>query len=65
MSYGLTSECGVCIKKDKCTDRHFIEGAISGIHQVWPAEKGHLGSGTIIIQCQRLEQKELEVKQEG
>ena len=55
MSYGLTTKCETCIKKDKCNDRHFIQGAISGIHSVWPMEKGHLGSGTIIIDCQRFE----------
>jgi hypothetical protein len=51
MSYSLQSECGTCIKRDKCTDRHFIEGAISGIHAVWPQAKGHLGSGTIELCC--------------
>lgn len=51
MSYTLVSKCGVCIKRDKCLDRHFLEGAINGIHQVWPAEKGHLGSGTVNLNC--------------
>lgn len=52
MSYSLISKCGSCMKVDKCTDRHFIEGAISGIHQVWPAEKGHLGGGSVDLNCQ-------------
>lgn len=52
MSYSLNTKCGTCQKRNKCTDKHFIEGAISGIHQVWPAEKGHLGSGSIEMKCQ-------------
>jgi D-arabinose 1-dehydrogenase-like Zn-dependent alcohol dehydrogenase len=52
MSYSLNTKCGICEKKDKCTDRHFIEGAISGIHSVYPAVKGHLGSGTVDLNCQ-------------
>ncbi len=58
MSYTLNSKCGSCTKKDKCTDRHFIEGAISGIHQVWPSEKGHLGSGFVDLNCLNYEKKE-------
>ena len=58
MSYSLNAPCGTCVKKDKCTDRHFFEGAIGGIHQVWPAEKGHLGSGSVNLDCQRYEKQE-------
>lgn len=58
MSYSLNNKCGICGKKDKCTDRHFIEGAISGIHQVWPQEKGHLGSGVVEMSCQNFEEKQ-------
>ena len=57
MSYGLNSKCGMCLKQNKCTDKHFIEGAISGIHSVWPTEKGHLGSGTIDLNCHNFEEK--------
>ncbi len=57
MSYSLITKCETCIKKDKCNDRHFINGAISGIHSVWPAEKGHLGSGSVDLNCQNFEQK--------
>jgi len=58
MSYSLATKCNTCEKKDKCTDRHFIEGAISGIHQVYPPEKGHLGSGTIELNCNNYAEKQ-------
>ena len=54
MSYSLEHECNNCKESDRCSDRHFIDGAINGIHQVWPAEKGHFGAGTIEIKCQNL-----------
>ena len=60
MSYSLNAPCGTCTKKDKCTDRHFLEGAISGIHMVWPSDKGHLGSGTIDLKCQNLTEGKVE-----
>ena len=58
MSYSLDSKCGKCEKKDKCLDVHFLEGAINGIHSVWPQEKGHLGSGVIKLECQNFEETE-------
>jgi hypothetical protein len=58
MSYSLAYKCGICSKKDKCTDRHFIDGAICGIHSVWPAEKGHLGAGSSVIDCVNFEEEE-------
>ena len=57
MSYSQSNLCWKCTKKDKCTDRHFVDGAIAGIHSVWPAEKGHLGAGTITLACQNLEEE--------
>jgi len=57
MSYSLNSKCGNCNKKDKCTDLHFIQGAIIGIHSVYPQEKGHLGSGSINLNCTNYEEK--------
>lgn len=51
MSYSLISECATCVKENQCTDRHFLDGAISGIHSMWPAKKGHLGAGTIVLNC--------------
>ena len=58
MSYALIDKCDTCAKKDKCCDQHFIQGAINGIHSVWPSEKGHLGAGTVTIECQNHEVKE-------
>ena len=63
MSYSLNAPCPGCVKKDKCTDKHFIEGAISGIHSVYPASKGHLGSGSIDLNCTSFEHKDTDVKQ--
>jgi hypothetical protein len=57
MSYSLTHPCGDCAKQDKCNDRHFIQGGINGIHDVWPMDKGHLGAGTVIIDCCNKEEK--------
>ena len=57
MSYIQQNKCFSCTKEDKCNDRHFIDGAIQGIHSVWPAEKGHLGAGTIVLDCQNHEEK--------
>jgi hypothetical protein len=56
MSYSLNCKCETCAKKDKCNDRHFIQGGISGIHDVWPQEKGHLGSGSVTIDCFQYEE---------
>lgn len=61
MSYSLNTPCcnypspnpegqGDCIHKDKCTDRHVIQGAISGIHMM-PFGTGHLGGGSITLTC--------------
>ncbi len=54
MSYSLRIKCGDCTKKDKCVDRNIISGAISGIHEIG-SEKGHLGGGSIEINCSNLE----------
>jgi hypothetical protein len=62
MSYSLITKCFGCVKKDRCSDRHFLEGAISGIHQVHPPEKGHLGSGSVELNCQNLEEPKEETK---
>jgi len=61
MSYSLMTPCcnypspspegqGDCLKKDTCTDRHVIMGAIMGIHQM-PFGVGHLGAGEITLTC--------------
>jgi hypothetical protein len=64
MSYLLSSKCKDCLKQDKCVDRHFVQGAIAGIHEVnsWSisenrcVNKGHLGCGTIELQCSNFEE---------
>lgn len=59
MSYSLMHPCNDCTKKDRCNDRHFIQGAICGIHDVSPgAEKGHLGAGHVDLVCYNKEQAE-------
>jgi hypothetical protein len=60
MSYSEINKCGTCVKKDKCTDRDFIHAAVCGIHAMWPAEKGHLGSGTVTLDCRNLEEAKSE-----
>lgn len=59
MSYSFTEPCYGCKKKDQCTDRHFVRGAINGIHDVHPPEKGHLGAGVITLTCFHLEKVEV------
>lgn len=62
MSYSLNDPCHPCTKKDKCTDRCVISGAIVGIHQM-PFGVGHLGAGTITLSCFNLEVKPKEEEQ--
>ena len=61
MSYSLETPCcnypsavpggqGDCVKKDICTDRAVLNGAISAIHQM-PFGVGHLGGGSIVLNC--------------
>ena len=61
MSYSLVTPCcnypslepegqGDCIKKDTCTDRHVVYGAICAIHAM-AYGAGHLGAGTITLSC--------------
>ena len=64
MSYSLDAPCGTCAKKNKCNDRHFIQGGISGIHDVWPMEKGHLGSGSVEIHCQNYDDGAIKVDEQ-
>jgi len=61
MSYSLTSKCWDCTKAARCTDRHVLSGAIQAIHQMPgmnTGDFGHLGAGTIILDCNRYEKKE-------
>ena len=61
MSYSLNTPChnypssspegqGDCVKKDTCTDRHVLYGAVCAIHQM-PFGVGHLGAGSITLTC--------------
>jgi len=59
MSYSLETPCcnfhpstppNDCLKKDTCTDRHILYGAVCAIHQM-PFGVGHLGAGTITLTC--------------
>ena len=59
MSYSLNVPCGPCVKQGQCTDRASIAGAISGIHQM-PFGAGHLGSGTVTINCNNLQEPQPE-----
>lgn len=54
MSYSVSTPCDACEKKAKCTDRHVIQGAVSGIH-LMPFGTGHLGCGTISIICSNIQ----------
>ena len=61
MSYSLITPCcsypsgnpegqGDCLKKNTCTDRHVLHGAICAIHTM-PFGIGHQGAGTITLTC--------------
>lgn len=52
MSYSLESPCSKCTKEPECVDAQVIVGAIQTIHGLW--KKGHLGVGTIRIDCHHL-----------
>lgn len=64
MSYSLNSNCQACTKREHCTDRHVIEGAICGIHYM-PFGIGHLGAGSIDINCSNFEQSDSENQKQG
>jgi hypothetical protein len=55
MSYSLNNKCGVCLKRADCLDGDIIQGAISTIYSIWPSGRGHLGSGTVTLDCQNFE----------
>jgi len=61
MSYSIVTPCcdypsstpegqGDCLKKDICTDRHVLYGALCAIHAM-PFGTGHLGAGAITLAC--------------
>lgn len=59
MSYSVNSACWNCKNQDKCTDHVKIGAAVQDIHKdCLSTESGHMGSGSIIIQCCRLDAKD-------
>lgn len=60
MSYSLNMKCFQCKKSWKCVDPQVLGGAIFTIHSIG-FEKGHLGGGSIDLNCQNFEPKEPEV----
>jgi len=57
MSYSLNNKCWNCTKEKDCLDKRIIQGAIYIIHSI-NTNQGHLGSGTIDLQCQNFDPKE-------
>jgi len=63
MSYTVDSRCRDCNKEDRCVDLAILMGAVSGIHGVngWSTKanqcitKGHLGGGSITLNCVNFE----------
>lgn len=56
MSYGTSFPCYNCKKKDKCTDHVKVQNAVNSIHEECiSSESGHMGAGTIILQCHRID----------
>lgn len=61
MSWSLINKCHTCKERQLCSDRHFIQGAIIGIHNMpYSLEFGHLGSGTVTMECHNFEAEEQE-----
>lgn len=60
MSYSVNDPCEPCVKKGQCTDRIVIRGAVQGIIHSMPFGVGHLGGGTVTMQCHNLEVKPAE-----
>ena len=62
MSWGINNKCYTCKKYDeKCLDAPIIERAIDVIHLIG-FERGHLGAGLIVMECQNFEEKKEEAK---
>ena len=57
MSYSLNTKCIECKKSDKCVDPQVLSGAIMAIHSIG-SERGHLGGGSVDLNCQNFEPKE-------
>lgn len=52
MSYILETDCNNCTKKDTCTDEANTQ---AGISKMYDDQKGHLGSGTVKLDCVHLD----------
>ena len=52
MSYSQVTPCFNCDKKEKCTDHIKLNNVVQEIHKDgYSTESGHMGSGSIILQC--------------
>ena len=51
MSYSIESKCGACGKREECTDHVRVQEAVDKIHENCCNEGGHLGFGSISIDC--------------
>jgi hypothetical protein len=65
MSWGIGNQCGACKKSDECLDPVIIQNGVNLIHTLWKWDgngncnkRGHLGSGTIQMNCNNFEAKE-------
>lgn len=57
MSYSLEMKCGDCKYSDTCIDPQVLGGAVFTIHSIGK-EKGHLGGGSVNLDCKNFAQKE-------
>jgi hypothetical protein len=57
MSYSLNTKCFTCKKNDKCVDPVVLQNSINTLHAL-SSDKGHLGGGSIDLNCSNSEQKE-------
>jgi hypothetical protein len=65
MSYSVDSKCSTCVHHEKCVDLAVIQGSVNTIHGInmysfrihSTINRGHLGGGTIIINCSNFQQE--------
>lgn len=62
MSYSVNTPCFDCNKKKACTDGIVVTGAVQGIIHAMPFGVGHLGSGSVTMDCANHEAIPEEVK---
>lgn len=55
MSYSVNTPCVDCTKRTACTDGIVIRGAVQGIIHQMPFGVGHLGSGSVTVECHNKE----------